>query len=274
MPQNTLLLALLLFCLAAGFAPPSWAMRIVSLLPSNTEIVEALGGGDDVVGVTVFEKNRGSRAVVGDFIHPSMEKIVSLHADLILGGAWRSSRAITRLRAMGYRVVEVKNPSSIEDIYESIHIIAGAAGRSDHEALVIQALKARLEALRARAARLPHRVRMFLEVDLGPWTPGGPDFLTEICAAAGADNIFSDLPEQAAHVSSESVVARNPELIISLNAKRAEIARRAGWKATAAVQRGWIIDDISADLFSRPSPRLWDAAEQLEDRLEALEHHG
>ena len=92
-------------------------MRIVSLLPSNTEILDALGAGSEVVGVTPHDTPNPlfpNRANVGDLLHPNIERIVALKPDLIVAGTWHSSRAVPRLQSMGYNVIEVPLPHSMQ----------------------------------------------------------------------------------------------------------------------------------------------------------------
>jgi ABC-type Fe3+-hydroxamate transport system substrate-binding protein len=201
-----------------------------------------------------------------------MERIVALHPDLIAAGYWESSRAVPRLRAMGYKVVEVRNPRSLADLYASIETLAAALGRPESAKPVVAQMKRGFADIERRA-RSHRRLRAYSEVDVGPWTPGGPDYLTEACKAAGLDNIFSDLKSQAAHISMEAVVERNPEVVISLAATREEVVRRAGWASVEAVRRGWVIDDLDHDAFVRPSPRLVGAIADLETRVERFLAH-
>ena len=88
---------------------------------------------------------------------------------------------------------------------------------------------------------------------------------------AGADNIFSDLNRQAAQVSPEIIVERNPDLIVSFHTPKAEIAQRPGWGTVKAVRTGYLFDDLTEDDLSRPSPRLLAGMEALIQRIEALE---
>lgn len=246
------------------------ALRIVSLLPSNTEILESLGAGEEVVGVTVFEPKKQNREWIGDLVHPNMEKIVSLKPDMIAAGLWKSSRAAPRLRAMGYRVVEIPNPRSVQDLYETIRRLAEAIGRPERADPVIAGMKRRFSRLQRVSRQWPRPFRAYIEISRGHWTPGGPDFITETFRMAGADNIFSDIPEEAAQVSSEVIVRRNPEVIITFAIPKEEIARRPGWRMIEAVKRGAILDDLDRDALSRPSPRLLDGLEQLSARLQNL----
>jgi iron complex transport system substrate-binding protein len=267
---------LLLFTLYLPICAPSlFAMRIVSLLPSDTEILQALGAGHEVVGVTRYDtllKQVDPPQDVGDLLQPNMEKIVALHPDLILAGLWSSSRIVPRLRAMGFRVEEFASPRSFEETYASIRRVAQAIGRPGAARLVIERMQRRLAAIRQEAAKLPHRLRTYIEIDQPYWTVGGKDFLSEAVALAGGDTIFGDLTQKAVQVSPEVIIARDPELIISFHAKRDAIAGRPGWSAVSAVKKGFVVDDVSEDLLTHPSPRLVGGIQQLLERILALEN--
>src|SRR5438132_5942402 len=133
-----------LFFYTSLVVSPLSAARIISLLPSNTEILEALGAGGEVVGITRFDRPAPGREVVGDFFQPNVEKIVSLKPDLILSGLWASSRTGSSLGKMGYAIVEIRNPRSIEEIYESIRSIARTVYRQREAEEVIRDMKSRL----------------------------------------------------------------------------------------------------------------------------------
>jgi iron complex transport system substrate-binding protein len=267
--------SLLLFIGCLSFtAVPAYALRIVSLLPSDTEILEALGAGNDLVGVTRFDTlltRKPGMGDIGDFMHPNMEKIVSLKPDLIVAGYWTSSHIVPRLRTLGYTVVQIKPPKSVEEIYLSFRDLAQAAGRPAAAEPVIQDMKRRLESVHQRAQKLPRRLKTYIEIDNPFWTVGGEDYLSEVMKLAGADNIFSDLTHQAGQVSPEVIVERNPELIVTFSDDRAGIQSREGWSKLKAVQTGYIIDDFPQDPLSRPSPPLAAAMEQFVGRLEKLE---
>jgi len=252
-------------------AAPVWALRIVSLLPSNTEILESLGAGDQVVGVTRFDRPAPGRVIIGDFFQPNLEKIVALKPDLIVTGLWASSRTGASLKTLGYRLVEIPNPHSLEELYGSIRQLAATIQRPSDAERVIADMKARLSRVQARAALLPRHLRTYIEIDPPFWTIGGHDFLNEAVSLAGADNIFSDLTRPSAQVSPEVIVQRDPELIISFDLKKAEIARRSGWGSVSAVRSGHILDDLDRDALSRPSPRVVSGVEDLEQRIEELQ---
>jgi iron complex transport system substrate-binding protein len=260
-------------CLFAGLlgaASPAWALRIISLLPSNTEIADALGVSGEVVGITVYDAPRANRQSVGDLANPNLEAIVSLQPDIVLAGLWKTSRVVSRLRAMGYSVIEVPNPHSFEDIYGDIRQVAQAIHRPADAERVIRSMRERLAAVEQKAHGRP-RVRLYIEIDRGWWTPGGPDFITDAVRAAGGENIFSDVLKEAAQVSPEAVLLRNPDAVLCLESSRAEFSSRSSMRDLRAVRDGRVIDDLPPNTLNRPSPLLVDGVERLAERLASLE---
>jgi iron complex transport system substrate-binding protein len=266
------LIPYLVFLLSA-LCSPSWALRIVSLLPSNTEILVSLGAGPEVVGVTRFDAllpQVGPAGDIGDFMHPNMERIVSLKPDLIVAGFWTSSHIIPRLQKMGYPVVQIRNPQSIEGIYQTIRDLAKAVNRPAAAQAVIAGMQAQFKKVRERGDRLPRRLKIYIEIDSPYWTIGGRDYLNEAMTLAGVDNIFADLPRPSAQVSPELIVERNPDVIVVFYSNREEVASREGWEGVQAIKNGFIIDDFSQDILSRPSPGLAAGMEAFVERMERL----
>jgi iron complex transport system substrate-binding protein len=267
MSSNKLFIA---FGLLVATLQPAWALRIVSLLPSNTEILESIGAGSDVVGVTRYDgmlKRRKDVTPVGDLMTPNMEQIISLQPDVIVAGYWTSSHIVPRLRKLGFDVLEIRNPRTLEEMYGTIRQLAKAARRPEAAERVIGDLKNNFDRLRNRAARLPRR-SIYIEIDRPYWTIGGVDFLSEALGVAGCDNIFSDIKRPAAQVTPEMIVQRDPEVIIAFKSGRAEIASRAGWTTIRAVKSGRVWDDLPEDALSRPGPALPVGLEALIKRLE------
>ncbi len=249
---------------------PLWAMRIVSLLPSNTEILDALDVGEQIVGITRFDRPSAGREMVGDFFQPSLEKIVALHPDYLVVGQSASSRVTRRLQELGFPTVEVPNPRSLEELFDSFRLLARTVHREARAEEIIEDMRSRFQKITERSARIPKRLRTYIEIDTPFWTIGGHDFLSEAIGTTGAKNIFSDLERPSAQVSPEVIVERDPELIISFDLKAAQLARRAGWKNVSAIRKNFVIDDQDRDRLSRPSPRLIDGIEDLQAKIESL----
>jgi len=184
----------LLLLLAAGQAQSATAQRIVSFLPSDTEILYALGAGP-LAGVSRFCDYPPETAAVpkiGDLLRPNIEKITQLRPDLVLVGKWNSSDAGKRLARLGLNVVSVPEAAGIEDLLGNITLIGEAVGRPRQAAQLRQALKRELESL--KLASPAARPRVYVEVDAPHWTAGGLSYLSDLIEQAGGA-IFS--PESA-----------------------------------------------------------------------------
>ncbi len=272
-----LLLALIArqhFCVAkTALAPVNDDFRLVSLAPNLTEILFALDCGPQIVGVTMYCRyppEVQSKERVGDFIHPNLEKIISLQPDLVVAERWISSKTVPRLRQLGLTVKEVGSPKSLLEIYQLIAGIGTLVGRSEQATCLIADMKARVTTIREKAKQLPHRPTLYIEIDPPSWTIGRHSFITDAVFTCGARNLFEDIERPALQASKESIVQRNPEVILSLEASAEEIGRRAGWHKIRAVRKGNIIDDLDRNLLSHANHRLVEAMEILQRRLQVF----
>lgn len=275
-PVLRTLLAAALWALAAA---SSWGgekvppRRIVSLLPSHTEILFDLGAGDQVVGVTNYCDYPDAalqKEKIGDFIHPNFEKIIFLKPDLVLAGKWKSSRIVPRLRQAGIAVEEFELPATVEDIYDYILKIAGIVGREEEGRVLAADMRERVDKIVSDAGRRGKTFKIFIEVDTGNWTVSKQSFISDAAEKCGAVNIFRDLPVSGAQVSNEAVLEKNPDAIIISETRAEEIKRRPGWAHVAAVKNGNIIDDLGKNFFNRPTPRLVTGMENLARRLSEI----
>ncbi len=199
--------------------------RIVSLAPSATETVYALGAEDRLVGVTSFcnyppEAQRKEK--VGSYYLPSLEKIVAFKPDLVVLSASGQEQTQTKLEGLGLRVL-VLNPRTSGETLESFRLLGRVLGlEARAESLVLQ-VRTQLDSVRARA-QSDHPL-VFVEIDSAPlFTCGGKSFLGELVRIAGGRNLFEDLPRDYGVVSAERVVTGKPDVIL--------IVYPAHWLAT------------------------------------------
>jgi iron complex transport system substrate-binding protein len=246
------------------------AQRIVSLAPNLTETVFALGCGDDLVGVTRFcnyPPDALNKTQVGDFVNPSLERIMELRPTLVLFERWSSTRIEGRLRQLGLKVEETISPASLEDIHILILELGSALGREDRALQLVAEMKRRTAAVSLRARSLPAPPSVYVEIDPPSWTVGGSSYTSEAISLAGGRNIFAGIAKPAFQASKETIIALNPDVILSFRSKAEEIAQRPGWKSLQAVQKGRIIDDFNADLLSRGAFRIVEGMEELQERI-------
>lgn len=249
------------------------AQKIVSLAPSNTEILFAIGAGSQVVGRDNLSDYPAEAANVTDVGSPfealSTELIVSLEPDLVLAAEINTAEQVKQLEDLGLTVYYLKNPLTIEEMYGNLEIVAQMTGHETETATLIESLKARVAAVDEKIAPLSSRPSVFYEMDGSdpgkPWTAGKDTFITQLIERAGGYNIASDI-DSYAQLSLEQVVAADPNFIILGDAAYGitpeSIASRPGWENLSAVKNNQIFP-FDDNLVSRPGPRLVDALEEL-----------
>ena len=248
--------------------------RIVSIAPSNTEILFAIGAGPQVVAVTDFcdfppEVRRLPR--VGGMIAGtvSLERIVSLQPDLVLTVAGLQRPVVEQLERLGLTAVAVDS-TSFAHLYENLRKVGRLTGHEPGAERVVQQLQQQVERVRQATGGLSpeQRLRVFYLVWDEPLMTAGPrTFIGQVLELAGAVNVFADVSQDWPQVSVEELVRRQPDVILApaVHGGRRlveQLRSRPGWKELKAVQAGrvYTVDD---DLISRPGPRLGQALEQV-----------
>ncbi len=247
--------------------------RIISLAPSNTEILFAIGAGSQVVGrdqLSDFPEEAKTLTDIGStFDKLNTEKIVSLKPDLVLAAEINTPEQVKQLEDLGLKVYYLKNPLTLEEMYKNLEIVAQMTGHDSEAATLIDSLKKRVAAVDEKIAPLNARPNVFYELDgtdpAKPYTAGKGTFITQLIERAGGHNIAANL-DGYPQLSLEQVVAADPSFIILGDARYGvsaeSIAQRPGWGDLAAVKNNKIFT-FNDDLVSRPGPRLVDALEQL-----------
>jgi iron complex transport system substrate-binding protein len=268
------LTCLLLLASGAATAQPK---RIVSLAPSTTEILFAIGAGDRVIGVTNychFPPDALRLPKVGGYLHPSLEAIAALEPDLVV--AQKSSRRVgAALVRLGIRTLELGH-DDIAGVYRSIATLGAATGNIEAAATVTARIRAGLEAVRRSAGRLPRRRVTFIvgrspgSLDGLTAVGGRASYLDQLLAVAGGDNVFAGEPVPYPRVSIEEILARDPEVIIDMGTmaqttgvtEADKTAVRALWDRypvlTAVRERR--VYAVASDIFVVPGPRVVEAA--------------
>ncbi|HHY39971.1 MAG TPA: cobalamin-binding protein [Syntrophaceticus sp.] len=248
--------------------------RIVSLTPSNTEILFALGLGEKVVGVTTYcdyPEEAKEKPKIGD-LTGNVEEIVVLEPDLVLAKGILNDDAVTKLRKLDIPVLCL-DPESIDGVYRAIELIAQVTGTSEKGEKIIADMKKKIDSVEKKLAGIPEeeRLRVFIEVGSDPlYTAGKDTFVDELVTLAGGINIADDLKGYQMY-SSEAVVKENPDVILAADSYyvdiKQEIKRRAGWEEIKAVQEGKVIYELDTNLLNRPGPRSALAVELIAKAL-------
>jgi len=241
--------------------------RIVSLVPSSTEIVYALGAGDLLVGVTEYcdyppEATRLPR--VGGFSANtvSIETIIGMEPDVVLATGKLHQLLIAELERLNIPVVALE-PQWYDDVCENILLLGRVTGQNDRASEIAAAMRAKADEVRKQAATIPQdqRVTVFYQVWQDPLMAAtNHSFIGEMIEMAGGRNIFADLEQRSPQVSEEAVLARDPQVILAPSvADREEIVQRmrqrSGWDRIAAL-RNDRVHLVPNDMVSRPAPRL------------------
>ncbi len=278
-PEPTLAPLVLTDGLGSQFSLAAPYQKIVSLAASNTEILFAIGAGDQVVARDSFSDYPEAALAVtdigGGWGEIDMETVVALEPDLVLAAQINASEQITALEQLGLNVFYLANPADLEGMFENLRIVAQLTGHQAEAEELIASLQARVQAVDEVIAPLSYRPSVFYELDgtdpNAPWTAGPGTFIDLLIERAGGFNIGSNLDSDWAQISIETLIAQSPTIILLGDAVWGGItpemvAARAGWDSISAVENGMVypFDD---NLVSRPGPRLVDGLEQLANLL-------
>jgi iron complex transport system substrate-binding protein len=250
------------------------AQRVVSLAPSNTEILFAVGAGSQVVGRDEFSDYPPEAASIssvgGSFGEYSSEAILALKPDLVLAAEINPPELVKQLEDLGLTVYYLKNPLTIEEMYESLETIAQLTGHEKESGDLVESLKKRVAAIDEKIMPLSSRISVFYEIDASdaskPYTYGPGTFGDLLISRAGGYNIGGSLTDAYPQISLEQLVVANPAIIVlgdsMWGVSPESVKGRAGWETIAAVQNDQIFP-FDDNLISRPGPRWVDGLEQL-----------
>jgi iron complex transport system substrate-binding protein len=252
---------------------PRPATRIIALMPSATETVVALGARGRLVGRTDFDTGLGvdSLPSVGGGLDPSVERIVSLRPDLVIGWETEGPGALRqRLEALGIPVFTMKTEDTT-DVFRAIRNLGVLTGLGSAADSLSASIRGELDAVRRSVAGRPRPTVFYLAWHDPPTTAGSRTFVAQVIEAAGGRSAF---PEPAAlwpTVSLEELVRRQPQVIVVPDAEHgaarvAELRGAPGWRELRAMKEGRAVL-VPADVVNRPGPRIGEAARRLRDAL-------
>jgi iron complex transport system substrate-binding protein len=254
---------------------PSRPSRIISLIPAVTEILFAVGAGDQVVGVSSFDTyppEATTRTRVGALLNPDVERILSLKPDLVVlyvtqtDLASRLERA--RVPTFAYR------HTGLADISTTVRSLGDRAGRASEAARVVQEIETGLDEVRRSVAGRPRpRVALVFGRETGTlrsiFVSGGVGFLRDLVETAGGRNAFEDVKRESLQVSAETMLTRAPDIIVEMHQSNwdqsATSREQAVWRTLSALPavRSNRIHIVADDRLFIPGPRVVDAARIL-----------
>ena len=246
---------------------PDHPHRVICLMPTVTDTVFALGADDDVVAISDYTKYPAAalkKPSVGDLIKPSIETILSLHPDLVIGMQPKGAMEVTdQLERAGIPIFLV-SPHGIAGIFHSIETIGMALNRTPQADALVHNLQARVEAVRTRTKGLV-APRIFMPIWYDPITTIGKNaFITEIIEAAGGRSVTDDLSTEWPQISMEVVLERAPDALLLVRGGKTTLQvlqDRPGWSSMTAIKarRAYYVDDR----INFASPVAIDALEDL-----------
>jgi iron complex transport system substrate-binding protein len=250
------------------------AQRIVSLAPSATEILFAIGADSQVIAREDFtnfpEEALALPSIGGTFGDLNVEAILALDPDLILAAPLTSPEQVASLADVGLTVFLMPNPTTMVEMYDLLRTVAMITGHEEDTETLIDSLVARVEAVDALIATAETTPVVLYELDgldpAAPWTTGPGTFIDTLITMAGGQNVAAGMEGAWVQISAEELVARNPDIIVLGDALWGvtveSVIERAGWDAITAVVDGAIYP-FNDDLASRPGPRLVDGLEEM-----------
>jgi iron complex transport system substrate-binding protein len=248
------------------------AARIVSLVPSLTESICALGECARLVGTDRFSNWPAQvRALpkLGGLDDVQVERIAALKPDLVLAAP--SARAVERLEAVGLKVV-VLHSRSHQDVQRSLQLLAELFGDASRAPAAWRQIE---QQMTEAAARVPAALRgrsVYFEVESSPYAAGPTSFIGETLAQLGLRNIVPATLGPFPKLSPEFVVRAQPDIVIAEARNHRDMAQRPGWASLRALQQQQVCSFPSEryELLVRPGPRMGLAALQLADCLAAM----
>jgi iron complex transport system substrate-binding protein len=250
------------------------ALRIVSLSPSNTELLYSVGGGSQLVGRDSFSNYPEEAGLVQD-IGGSMgqynyEDIAALKPDLVLAAEINTPEQVHSLENLGLKVYYLANPVDFKGLFDNILTVAKISGHDQEGIELVADLTRRVSDLDTRLAGVTTRPRVFYELDATdpalPYTIGLGTFGDYLISMARGTNLGASIGEGWVQVSAEEILRSNPDLILlgdvyaGINPE--SVAARPGWDVLDAVKNNRVIP-FNDDLMSRPTARLVDGLEAL-----------
>ena len=253
---------------------PDNPIRVVSLAPSITEIVFALGQEDRLIGATRFSdfpETAKNIPKVGSYVHLDLEKIVSLKPDLCIAIKDGNPRAVVnRLESLGIPVYVV-SPVNLKTVMKTITEIGIFLNANEKANSVVQDMKSRIQRVKTKTANVTYRPRVFFQIGIAPIVSAGTNtFAHELIELAGGKNL-SKGPIPYPRFSKEQVLSLRPEVFIITSMSRNTIFEAvkkewSKWPSLPAVKNQRIhLED--SNLFDRPTPRLVDGLEHLARRI-------
>lgn len=246
---------------------PAKIERVVSLAPSLTENVFAVGAGEKLVGVTSYcdyPAEAQKIPKVGDTINPNLEAIIAQKPQLVLVTTASQIESFTRRMEDRGIAVFVTNPKNLEDVLRNLRQLGELLGTTEKAEQLVLDLQQRISNIENRVKN-EKPVRVFVQISPEPFTIGRDSFVTNLVARAGGESVTKDVAESYPRISKETALASQPEaIILSAGGAMGEgNSQPAGiFKESPAVKNNRVYK-INGDFLARPGARLVDGLEEM-----------
>ncbi|MGX6441710.1 ABC transporter substrate-binding protein [Neobacillus sp. K501] len=245
--------------------------KIVSLIPSNTEIAYALGLKEEIVGVSDYDnypEEVSKKEKVGG-MEVNLEKIIALQPNLVLAHASQhTAEGLKQLSDSGITVLIVDDAQNFEEVNDTISLIGKATGETIKAEELVKEMEEKLAEIKEKAAEISEKKKVFIEVGAEPeiFTTGKNTFMDEMLRFINAENIANDQEGWVA-MDQEAIINRNPDVIITtygFYVKNADeqVLSRKGWENVNAIKNKQVID-VDSDRVTRSGPRIVEGVEEL-----------
>jgi iron complex transport system substrate-binding protein len=239
-------------------------LRIVSLVPSATEIIYLLNADSFLVGIT--NQDNYNKFKVGDMLNPDYEKIIKLKPSLVILTLPLQKKILEEISKLNLDTLII-SPQSIDDIFKDIIKIGKILNKEKRALFLVDSLKSVLSEIKNNSKNLENN-KVFYEIWDNPlWTAGNKTFINDALKILNLKNIFDDRDGYFI-VSEEEVIKRNPDIIIIAhsNVKISDVKNRKFWQNINAVKNNKIII-VDENSFNKPSPSLIGAIKFLSSQL-------
>lgn len=264
--------------LGRAISLPGPAETIVSLSPPITEMLFAVGAGEQVVGRDTFSdypaETAGLPDVGGGFSNYDLETILSLQPDLVIAGEINTPELVQSLEDLDLTVYYLANPEDLDGTFDAIQTVGMLSGHEEQARSLTEDLEARVQAIEESLSSIETRPTVYYELDATdpakPYTPGPGTFYTSMIEQAGGANITAELDSEWAQISLEFLLVQDPDYILLGDAMWGvtpeSLAARPGWDALTAVKEGRVLP-FDDNLIVRFGPRQLDGLVALAEIL-------
>ena len=244
--------------------------KIISLMPSNTEILYALGVGENMIGVSDADNYPEEVNELEDMatnLELNVEKIVAAEPDLVLihmSSFFMWEQGLKQIEENGITVVAVPDASTFDQVYETIELIGQVVGKTTDAETIIAKMKSDLQAIEDQAKEIKETKSVFVEISPAPeiYSTGTGTFMNEMLQVIQAKNVVEE--EGWPLMNEEAIIDLNPDVILTQYGPGAKdaVLERSGWEEVTAIKEQQVFE-VNEDLVSRPGPRIIEGVEEL-----------